>query len=265
MVVTDYKADQGDRDHMEDRYVCYSEEGFQCSGVFDGHGGYATAEYLKNNLHKELRVAFCKLQSSGKTSSIEVSSAIVSVFEKVDRHLCSLGYSDGSTAAIVICIWGDIYMCNLGDSRIVWVDSRSQLGATLDHKPELGCEQERIELHGGYVSTIVGDVPRINGVLAVSRAFGDFFMKEDQDGSYIPDGLVSIRPHITVIRAAHLCGGYIIVGTDGLWDVVTSDNAVSYVNSRGSCDRLIAEAQRRRSRDNIAILKISVERQVPSG
>lgn len=45
-------------------------------------------------------------------------------------------------------------------------------GLTTDHKPDHPGEVERIERTGGNVQSIMG-VARVNGDLAVSRAFGD--------------------------------------------------------------------------------------------
>ena len=46
-----------------------------------------------------------------------------------------------------------------------------------DHKPDNAEEKERVLAAGGYVRECAGDVPRVNGELAVSRAVGDFVYK----------------------------------------------------------------------------------------
>ncbi|KAL8130831.1 hypothetical protein AgCh_006950 [Apium graveolens] len=46
---------------------------------------------------------------------------------------------------------------------------------TVDHGPNT--ERGSIENKGGFVSNMPGDVPRVNGQLAVSRAFGDKSLK----------------------------------------------------------------------------------------
>lgn len=46
---------------------------------------------------------------------------------------------------------------------------------TSDHHPDRDDERARIEVAGGFV--LDWDVPRVNGVLAVSRAIGDVQLK----------------------------------------------------------------------------------------
>ena len=50
--------------------------------------------------------------------------------------------------------------------------------ATVDHKPDDPEETRRIEASGGFVSLPPQTyIPRVNGQLALSRAFGDFQLK----------------------------------------------------------------------------------------
>ena len=70
---------------------------------------------------------------------------------------------------------------------------------------------------------------RIDGDLAVSRAFGDFEYKKrsDLDAKYQK---VSCHPDIRVIdRSA--ADDVLILACDGLWDVVTSVEAVEHVRN----------------------------------
>ena len=55
---------------------------------------------------------------------------------------------------------------------------REELSAeelTRDHHPDRDDERSRIEASGG--SVIVWGVPRVNGVLAMSRSIGDVYLK----------------------------------------------------------------------------------------
>ena len=50
--------------------------------------------------------------------------------------------------------------------------------ATKDHKPDDPEETKRIEASGGFVTLPPKTyIPRVNGQLALSRAFGDFQLK----------------------------------------------------------------------------------------
>ena len=81
----------------------------------------------------------------------------------------------------------------------------------------------------------------MNGSLAVARAFGDKMLKKPNgsgSGSgggnkYEPTTAVTVAPEIT-----HYCpynnDNFIIMATDGLWDVFSSQSAVDWVTSRAS-------------------------------
>ena len=48
---------------------------------------------------------------------------------------------------------------------------------TIDHKPDHPSERERIERTGGHIQEVMG-VFRVNGALAVGRAYGDAKYKQ---------------------------------------------------------------------------------------
>lgn len=77
-----------------------------------------------------------------------------------------------------------------------------------DHRPGRKDEMERIEEAGGIVVESRG-TSRVNGVLAVSRSIGDLELKE----------LVIARPDVMSLA---LCGDedFVLIASDGLWDVV---------------------------------------------
>lgn len=92
---------------------------------------------------------------------------------------------------------------------------------SVDHKPNLTEEKERItkvgglvEFHGVWRVTHA----RLNMRLAVSRSFGDPGFKGLQEG--VPP-LVSCEPYVCVRelrRGVDLC---VVLASDGIWDVLT--------------------------------------------
>ena len=66
----------------------------------------------------------------------------------------------------------EIYCANAGDSRSVMWERGLAVDLSHDHKPELPEERNRILKAGGEV--VDG---RVNGMLALSRAIGDFDYK----------------------------------------------------------------------------------------
>lgn len=61
------------------------------------------------------------------------------------------------------------YVANIGDSRAVLCRGGQPLPLSIDHKPDLTEERNRIEKAGGFVKE-----GRVNGTLSLSRSFGDF-------------------------------------------------------------------------------------------
>jgi hypothetical protein len=65
------------------------------------------------------------------------------------------------------------------------------------------------------------------GTLAVSRAFGDRELKE----SKISKRLLIVDPEITTVELVPILDEFIILATDGLWDVMSSQAAVDMVQT----------------------------------
>jgi protein phosphatase 2C len=89
---------------------------------------------------------------------------------------------------------------------------------TKDHKPMSWEENKRITSSGGKITIDRGDDPRING-LSVSRSFGDLDAKPHV--SHIPD---IYDYEITLGKDK-----FIIMGCDGVWDVLSNQDAVDFV------------------------------------
>lgn len=87
--------------------------------------------------------------------------------------------------------------------------------------PYLVDEAQRIHDEGGFVS-LVGDeydpfdsgTLRVNGILAMTRAFGNVSLKP----------FVTARPEVTA-RQLRKDDLYLIVASDGLWDAVSNEEA----------------------------------------
>jgi serine/threonine protein phosphatase PrpC len=80
----------------------------------------------------------------------------------------------GCTATVVLVTDTEIYCANAGDSRGVVSNSGKAIEMSIDHKPELPTERERIEKAGGFV-----EENRVKGVLNLSRSLGDLEYKQD--------------------------------------------------------------------------------------
>lgn len=79
----------------------------------------------------------------------------------------------GSTANVILITEKFYYVANCGDSRSVLCRSGFCIELSKDHKPQNLEEKMRINKAHGYVNH-----GRINDILSVSRAFGDFDLKK---------------------------------------------------------------------------------------
>lgn len=127
---------------------------------------------------------------------------------------------------------GYIVTANVGDSRVVLSRRGQAVDLTRDHKPNCPSELARIQALGGNVHwhgfyhadgrPMDGTgVYRVNGNLAVSRAVGDSTEKP----------FISGEPDVRGVPLDSDGDQFLIVASDGLWDVMTSDEAVGYVHA----------------------------------
>ncbi|KAL2503650.1 putative protein phosphatase 2C 11 [Abeliophyllum distichum] len=245
-----YCSFKGKRASMEDFYETrISEVNGQMVaffGVFDGHGGSRTAEYLKNNLFKNL--------SSHPDFITDTKSAIFEVFRQTDADYLNEEKGQkkdaGSTASTAVLVGGKLLVANVGDSRVVASIAGSAIPLSIDHKPDRSDERERIEQAGGFI--IWAGTWRVGGILAVSRAFGDKLLKP----------YVVAEPEI---QEEEIDGvDFIIVASDGLWNVLSNKDAVYIVQDIKDAEvasrRLIEEAYARGSADNITCVVVRFEK-----
>jgi serine/threonine protein phosphatase PrpC len=189
-------------------------------GIFDGHGGNLVSKYLKEHLPKYF---YANTESLFSQKNHEY---IIKVFDKMQTKLikdvpqCK---QMGSTALILNLEKGKqdtfyVQVSNIGDCRAVLCNEYMiAVPLTKDHKPMQWEEKIRIENLGGKIVREVNDDPRING-LAVSRSFGDL--------DVLP--YVSHIPEIFNYKI-NTNSKFIIVGCDGVWDVLSSQDAVDFV------------------------------------
>lgn len=77
-----------------------------------------------------------------------------------------------ATTCASVSLHRKMFLANVGDCRTVVSDAGVATQLTEDHKPDLPEEKKRVEAAGGFVHK-----GRVNGVLAVSRSFGDIMYR----------------------------------------------------------------------------------------
>ncbi|GAA5969027.1 hypothetical protein JCM3765_005270 [Sporobolomyces pararoseus] len=139
-----------------------------------------------------------------------------------------------------------LYTANAGDARAVLSRNGQAVRLSHDHKASDAKEAERIDQAGGFIMN-----QRVNGYLAVSRALGDSAMKQFVVGS----------PYTTETTLGPE-DEYLIIACDGLWDVISDQEAVDLLKSSGIRDpqeasqKLVEQALARNSTDNVTVLVV---------
>lgn len=228
-------------------------------GVFDGHSGKKTAEYTSWNLPKELVTSFASI--TGAHAAIE--NAFMNTDEKW-RRASQDDHRDSGSCANICLIFPDRYICaNVGDTRCVLGRGGGAVPLSFDHKPHLPEERKRIEAAGSFVGIDFNggkEISRVRGLLAVSRAFGDFYFKKSADKA-AKDQAVTAFPEITELKRG-ASDKFIILACDGVWDVITSAEAVDYVydcigaedTASEAAEALVNRALAKGSTDNVSCI-----------
>ncbi|VDN02027.1 unnamed protein product [Thelazia callipaeda] len=115
---------------------------------------------------------------------------------------------------------------NAGDSRAVLCRNGLAIELSVDHKPEDETERRRIEAAGGEIS----NDGRVNGGLNLSRALGDHFYKKNE-ALPLKEQMISALPDVK--QNDILCDDeFVIVACDGIWNSLSSQQAVDFVRQR---------------------------------
>ncbi|CAL9096666.1 unnamed protein product [Musa textilis] len=254
-------------------------------GVFDGHGCSHVASLCKDRMHEVVAEEVETLAPGAGTPSQAWRVAMERSFARMDSEAVDGGGGGrpspdcrcelqpprcdhvGSTAVVAVIGPTRIVVANCGDSRAVLCRNGAPIPVSSDHKPDREDELQRIEAIGGRV--IYWDGARVLGVLAMSRAIGD---------SYLKPYVVS-EPEVTVTEREE-GDECLILASDGLWDVVSNETACDIARmclrggggdeeeegGGGGGDALCSDAAilltklalARRSADNISVVVIDL-------
>jgi serine/threonine protein phosphatase PrpC len=247
-------------------------------GVFDGHGphGHLVARKVRDSLPVKLLSLLNSIKSkqngpigtrASKSDSLEAEKeesteedklnflweeAFLKSFNAMDKELRSHPnlecFCSGCTAVTIIKQGSNLYMGNIGDSRAILGskdsnDSMIAVQLTVDLKPDLPREAERIKQCKGRVFALQ-DEPEVSRVwlpfdnapgLAMARAFGDFCLKDY--------GVISIPEFSHRVLTDR--DQFIVLASDGVWDVLSNEEVVEVVasaTSRASAARLVVDS-----------------------
>ncbi|CAD7698599.1 unnamed protein product [Ostreobium quekettii] len=226
----------------EDRfdYRVWTAEPAALIGCWDGHGGVAVSEWLADKFEGYIDKFW---------GQFPPEAAVAKAYQAADRKLLAppSGFfagmgergvggskcgSTGVTAAIYYTPDGGarLLAANAGDSRVVLVQGGTARQLTTDHVPDKEGERKRIESTNPNPNMplvrFVGDTWRVGGVLALSRAFGDAYLKGSLQFEGIPAGDdnyssgfgLLAEPDVSVTELKGKGEGWLVVHTDGLND-----------------------------------------------
>ena len=131
----------------------------------------------------------------------------------------------GCTAVSVLIHNNSVVVANTGDSRCVMSRRGEATPLTLDHKPIIFEEAQRIIRAGGFVRD-----NRVNGALNISRTIGDLDFKRNTELPHT-EQMVIATPDITELEL-HEGDEFLVLACDGIWDVLSNQEAVDFVRKR---------------------------------
>ncbi|PSN40265.1 Protein phosphatase 1L [Blattella germanica] len=159
----------------------------------------------------------------------------------------------GTTALIALLEGSKLVVANVGDSRGVMCDSKGNaIPLSFDHKPQQMRERKRIKEAGGFIT--FNGVWRVAGILATSRALGDYPLKDKK--------LVIADPDILTFDLADHKPMFLILASDGLWDTFSNEEAVAFIKERLNephygAKSITLQSYYRGSLDNITVVVIN--------
>ncbi|CAN8230173.1 unnamed protein product [Cochlearia groenlandica] len=230
-------------DYVVSEFKKVQEHELGLFAIFDGHLGHDVAKYLQTNLFDNI----LKEDDFWSDNENAIRNAYRSTDDVILQQSLKLGRG-GSTAVTGILIDGKkLVVANVGDSRAVMYKKGVAHQLSIDHEPSK--ERKDIEKRGGFVSNIPGDVPRVDGQLAVARAFGDKSLKIHLSSE--PD-----ITHQTIDDDIE----FIVFASDGIWKVMSNQEAVDAIKSikdpQAAAKHLIEEAITKKSKDDISCIVV---------
>ena len=199
-------------------------------GVFDGMGGEEFGE----------KASFAAAECAGKTMdrcrrfAVGPRSLLLQLCAEANRSICRkrdelLVNRMGTTAAMLLFVPDEVYVCNLGDSRIYRLRDNELLQVSVDDTEKL---PEGVSRKAG-----------------LTQFLG------------IPEDELSLEPHI--VKSELKRGDIYLICSDGLTDMLTNVEICmilrEHISIRQCAQHLIAGALKNGGKDNVTAIIIRVE------
>ena len=237
-----YRENMEDKGKSIDGFNNDNNVGIFC--IFDGHGGMEVSNYLQKNIINYFKEILME--------NSDIENSLINIFKIIDEKFIDVFYNTiGSTACIVYITKENskkcFYCANIGDTRCVLIKKNGAKRISYDDRATDINESNRIKNEGGI---IFGG--RVYGQLMLTRAFGDSGLKKYG---------VSCIPHISKVEV-DISDKYIIIASDGVWDVINDDEIYKYSlitkSSKELCDYIVKQSIDKGSMDNISCFVIKL-------
>lgn len=261
-IVSAVFATSGHRRYMEDFFIrIENDSGIGIYAIFDGHGGPHSskfaATFFPEKIGDEIKLFASDPEYSiyEKNSELNFKLMLANLIAEAEDNLknatTNYDHKSGTTCLLVVAEESKLTVANLGDSRAVMCNfDGAAIILTVDHKPDNPEEKQRIERAGGVIENY--GACRVNG-LAMSRSLGDYNRKLDKN-------IIIAEPDISTVYLDEYHPKFMILASDGIWDVISSEEAVDFIKARyleqedfGAND-LAEHAMHLGSRDNITVI-----------
>ena len=252
-------------------------------GIFDGHGknGHLISSLLSTFLSQYLKNKdnYCLEKKSNNDSDSDSSISSQEII--INNELISKLFSNedfirkiiaeldlkanesnfdlqfSGTTCLLLFLFEDYIICsNIGDSICVLFNCSNEDRWTYDiiskiHKPDIQSEKDRILLNGGVIHPYYDELGIFEGPnrvyvkgktypgLSLTRSIGDLEAEKI--------GIIS-EPDIIIKKKDSTCK-YLVLGSDGLWDVIKPYDVRRIVNpyflksdTNGACNALLKTA-----------------------
>ena len=222
-------------------------------GVFDGYAGPEAARAACKHFPLVLRSALRRGALRSPARGIKATTWR-SIYKKTDERLegCECV---GTTCTTVFC-WAKgaaryLQAANVGDSLAFLCRAGKAVPLTVEHKVTNPSERKRLrEIN----PEITDKATRVNGI-AVSRCLGSSFVKMDDKSGIV------CTPDVSEVFKIGTEDSFVIVASDGLWDVMSGQEACNMVRDMNEANamskKLIKAAlKKKKCMDNVTVIVI---------
>ena len=238
-----HKVANQDRGSIRENFIT---QGQTCLMVLDGHGpnGHHCSQFVMEKLAEDIQ----QLQTADPAQDIQ--TVLQSSIGRVDLQLQDTTIDtrfSGTTLTLCIVNGNLLTTAWCGDSRAVLGRKLSDgkyrtEDISIDHKPNLPTEMQRIQAAGGEVRQMIDPVDGNVGpwrVWVKGKQYPGLAMARNGAGDDIAKA-VGVVSHAETVQHSVNPGDLVILASDGVWEFMTSADVVNLVSQYQSLDEAVA-------------------------